>query len=61
MLYTVLKAKEVGGYEKHRPDGERTDEDNALWDKMVKAGATVKYVQGEFLYYRRHKENFNKY
>jgi len=61
MLYKVLKAKEVGGYEKHRPDGERTDEDNALWDKMVKAGATVKYVQGEFLYYRRHKENFNKY
>jgi glycosyltransferase involved in cell wall biosynthesis len=61
MLYRVSKAREVGGYEKHRPDGERTDEDNALWDKMLKAGATVKYVNSEFLYYRRHRENFNKY
>lgn len=61
MLYRVSKAKEVGGYEKHRPDGVRTDEDNALWDKMLKAGATVKYVNSEFLYYRRHRENFNKY
>ena len=61
MLYKVSKAKEVGGYEKHRPDGIRTDEDYALWEKMKKAGATVKYVKGEFLYYRRHKENFNKY
>jgi glycosyltransferase involved in cell wall biosynthesis len=53
MMYRVTKAKEVGGYEKHRPDGERTDEDNALWDKMKKAGATVKYVKSSFLYYRR--------
>jgi glycosyltransferase involved in cell wall biosynthesis len=61
MMYKVSKAKEVGGYEKHKPDGERTDEDNALWDKMIKAGATVKYVKSSFLYYRRHKQNFNKY
>jgi glycosyltransferase involved in cell wall biosynthesis len=61
ILYRVSKAKEVGGYEKHRPDGVRTDEDNALWDKMLKSGATVKYVNKEFLYYRRHRENFNKY
>ena len=61
MMYRVSKAKEVGGYEKHRPDGERTDEDHALWDKMTKAGARVKYVDSEFLYYRRHRENFNKY
>jgi glycosyltransferase involved in cell wall biosynthesis len=61
ILYKVSKAKEVGGYEKHRPDGVRTDEDNALWDKMLKAGATIKYVNSEFLYYRRHRENFNKY
>jgi glycosyltransferase involved in cell wall biosynthesis len=61
MMYRVAKAKEVGGYEKHRPDGERTDEDNALWDKMIKAAATVKYVKSSFLYYRRHKQNFNKY
>ena len=61
ILYKVSKAKEVGGYEKHRPDGIRTDEDYALWNKMIKAGATVQYVQGDFLYYRRHRENFNKY
>ena len=61
MMYRVSKAKEVGGYEKHRPDGERTDEDYALWDKRTKAGATVKYVDAYFLYYRRHRENFNKY
>lgn len=60
MMYRVAKAKEVGGYEKQRPDGERTDEDNALWDKMKKAGAT-KYVKSSFLYYRRHRQNFNKY
>jgi glycosyltransferase involved in cell wall biosynthesis len=61
MMYKVSKAKEVRGYEKHKPDSERTDEDNALWDKMIKAKATVKYVNQELLYYRRHKQNFNKY
>jgi len=61
MLYKVLKAKEVGGYEKHLPNGERTDEDFALWNKMRKAGATVQYVNQELLYYRRHKQNFNKF
>lgn len=61
MMYRVSKAKEVGGYEKHRLNGVRTDEDNALWDKMTTARATVKYVDSEFLYYRRHRENFNKY
>ena len=61
MLYKVSKAKDVKGYEKHKIDGERTDEDNALWDKMIKAKATVQYVDEELLYYRRHKENFNKY
>jgi glycosyltransferase involved in cell wall biosynthesis len=61
MLYRVSKAKEVGGYEKHRPDGIRTDEDCALWEKLLAAKATVHYVNSAFLYYRRHKENFNKY
>jgi hypothetical protein len=61
MLYKVEKAKEVGGYEKHRPDGIRSDEDYALWEKLVAAKATISYVNSAFLYYRRHKENFNKY
>ena len=61
ILYKVSKAKEVKGYERHRSDGERTDEDMALWEKMIKAKATFKYVNSAFLYYRRHKENFNKY
>jgi glycosyltransferase involved in cell wall biosynthesis len=61
MLYKVEKAKEVGGYEKHRPDGIRSDEDYALWEKLVATKATISYVNSAFLYYRRHKENFNKY
>ena len=61
MMYKVSKAKEVGGYEKHRPNGIRTDEDYALWEKLNNVKATIHYVNDSFLYYRRHKENYNKY
>ena len=60
MLYRTKLAKKVGGYAKNNTS-ERTDEDLNLWDKMIKEGALVKHFAQGLLYYRRHKENFNKY
>jgi hypothetical protein len=60
ILYDVQKALSVGGYEDNKKSG-RTDEDENLWDKLNKAGATISYIPQGLLYYRRHKENFNKY
>jgi glycosyltransferase involved in cell wall biosynthesis len=60
MMYKVSLAKDVGGYAASK-DSSRTDEDQNLWDKMNKVGAIVKYLNQALLYYRRHKENFNKY
>jgi glycosyltransferase involved in cell wall biosynthesis len=60
MLYKTELAKSVGGYA-HNNTSIRTDEDLNLWDKMVKTGANINYVNEPLLYYRRHKENFNKY
>jgi glycosyltransferase involved in cell wall biosynthesis len=60
MLYKSELAKRVGGYA-HNNTSIRTDEDMNLWDKMVRSGANINYVNQPLLYYRRHKENFNKY
>lgn len=60
MLYNVKMAKKLGGYARNNISG-RTDEDLNLWDKMIKDGAVVKHLSQALLYYRRHKENFNKY
>ncbi len=60
MLYNVKMAKKVGGYA-HNKTSDRTDEDLNLWDKMNKEGAAIKHFPQGLLYYRRHKENFNKY
>lgn len=60
MVYRVSKAKEVGGYAHNRQSG-RTDEDQNLWDKLQKAGCRATHLTEPLLYYRRHKENFNKY
>ena len=60
MLYRTELAKSVGGYANNNKS-ERTDEDLNLWDKMINFGAKVAYVNEGLLYYRRHKENFNKY
>lgn len=60
MLYRTELAKKVGGYANNRTSS-RTDEDLNLWDKMRNAGAVVRHVNEALLYYRRHKENFNKY
>lgn len=60
MLYNVELAKMVGGYAQ-RAGSIRSDEDMELWDRMNKEGATIGYVDQGLLYYRRHRENFNKY
>lgn len=60
MLYHVETAKKLGGYA-HNKTSERTDEDQNLWDKFMKAGHNYIHVEQALLYYRRHKENFNKY
>lgn len=60
MLYNVEMAKSVGGYADNRTSS-RTDEDLNLYDKLLKAGATVEHTPEGLLYYRRHNQNFNKY
>lgn len=60
MLYNVKMAKHVGGYA-HNKTSSRTDEDQNLYDKLLRAGATIEHTREGLLYYRRHKENFNKY
>jgi glycosyltransferase involved in cell wall biosynthesis len=60
MLYNVEMAKKVGGYENNRTSA-RTDEDLNLYDKLLKAGATIEHTSEGLLYYRRHNQNFNKY
>lgn len=60
MAYRVQLAKDCGGYS-HNNTSSRTDEDLNLWNKMMKSGAKLAYLPDAYLYYRRHKENFNKY
>lgn len=60
MLYRTSLAKKVGGYQ-HNRTSSRTDEDLNLWNKMLKQGAIVNHLSQPILYYRRHRENFNKY
>ena len=60
MLYNAELARKVGGYA-HNRTSDRTDEDLNLWEKLRKGGAQVAHINQGLLYYRRHKENFNKY
>lgn len=57
-LYNVKKAKAVGGYEPS--GGVKSEEDMVLFKKMMDAGATASYLAEPLLYYRRHRENFQK-
>ena len=59
MLYDVKMALSVGGYAHN--GGIRSDEDLNLWTKLVNNGVQIEYVSEALLFYRRHKENFNKY
>jgi glycosyltransferase involved in cell wall biosynthesis len=58
MLYNTNLARKVGGYA--ASGGPNSEEDLVLWNRMIKANATVSHVDQGLLYYRRHKENFIK-
>ena len=60
MAYRVQLARECGGYANNN-SSPRTDEDLNLWNKMMNKNAKLVHIPEAFLYYRRHKENFNKY
>lgn len=59
MMYDVKKAKEVGGYAPS--GGSKSEEDMVLYRRLLNAGATREHISEAFLFYRRHKSNFNKY
>jgi len=56
MVYSVAKAKQVGGYD--RGYGKKTLEDLELYNRLLPISNKSHIPQG-LLYYRRHKENFN--
>lgn len=60
IFYNVKLAKQVG-YKKYREGHRYSTEDLRLWNGLIKLGAKVEYLKEGLLYYRRHKENFNKY
>lgn len=60
MVYNVELAKKVGGYIANQ-NSTKTEEDLMLYNRLIKAGAKRIHVPKSLLYYRRHKENFNKY
>lgn len=61
MLYRTELAKSVGGYTKYNSASNKTEEDLSLWNKMQNSGASVVHIDQGLLYYRHHRENFNKY
>ncbi len=59
-LYNVELAKKFG-YKKN-PKSRLSEEDYMLWKAMILDGnATHQHVEKPFLYYRRHKNNFQNY
>jgi glycosyltransferase involved in cell wall biosynthesis len=60
MMYDTQMALKFGGYE-HNRTSPRSDEDLNLYNKLKNAGAIIAHVPQGLLYYRRHRENFNKY
>lgn len=58
--YNVALAKSVGGYE--ASGNEHTEEDSMLFNKMLKAGATLAVIHTPLLQYRwAHRSNYNKH
>ena len=60
MLYRTHLAKSVGGYSKYG-ESHQTLEDLGLWHKMISVDAKVANINQGLLYYRHHRENYNKY
>ncbi|NLN33190.1 MAG: glycosyltransferase [Flavobacteriaceae bacterium] len=60
IFYNVKLAKKVG-YRELKEGRRYSTEDLRLWNGLLESGAKVGYIKEGLLYYRRHKENFNKY
>jgi glycosyltransferase involved in cell wall biosynthesis len=60
MMYPTEVIKQLGGF---RPSYEssRVGEDLYMWVKMMRNDIKAIHVREALLYYRRHKNNFNKY
>ena len=59
-LYDVQLAKKVGGYE--HSGNEHSEEDSMLFNKMIKAGATLEVISEPLLNYRwDHRNNYNEH
>lgn len=56
-VYNVKLAKKFG-YE--RSNNLKSEEDWMLWRKMLNNGATHKHINEPLLFYRRHKQNYQK-
>ena len=56
----VYKTKLGKRYRYSQNGGTRSEEDENLWNKLIRNQASVEYIPEAFLYYRRHRENFNK-
>jgi glycosyltransferase involved in cell wall biosynthesis len=61
MLYRTSLAKSVGGYTRLNDWSHQTQEDLSLWNKMINSGAKSCHLNLPLLYYRHHRENYNKY
>ena len=61
MLYRTSMAKSVGGYTKFNETSRETQEDLSLWNKMISVGAKIEHIKHPLLYYRHHRENYNRY
>lgn len=61
MLYRTSLAKSVGGYTRLNDWSHQTQEDLSLWGKITNAGARVRHINEALLYYRHHRNNYNKY
>lgn len=60
MVYKTKLGQEVG-YKRLSPHFQHSCEDLFMWREMIKRGATISYCNQALLFYRRHRENFNKY
>ncbi len=56
VLYNIDLARKAGGYK--ASGNEKSEEDNVLFSRMVVEGATTRFVPAPYLYYRKHRRNF---
>lgn len=60
MVYRSWLGKRFG-FKSHQPGAKYTEEDKVMFMNAQKVNATIAHIPQGLLYYRTHKENFNKY